>query len=306
MTRDPLRRPEQSHPPLGAVVSVPVDAGCAGGESVAVHYVDEGPRDAPALVLIHGASGNLRDFAFGLVGQLARRYRVAAFDRPGFGYSERPARDGWRPDVQARILRRAARAIGIERPMVIGHSLGGAAALAWALAAPDEVAGVMTLAGVSHAWPGGISVRYDIAAAPVIGKLVASAVMRFADRGFIEREIAGIFEPQNPPAGYVDFIGVGLALRPGTFQANGRDVSRLKPFLAEQQRGYPGLPMPVFALHGDADTIVPLAVHARPLSERTPRGRLLTIRQAGHMPHHTHQAAVIDAIDALAAAGAAA
>ncbi len=305
MTRDHLLNPERTHPPLGSFIHVSTTGSATSGDAVAVHYLEQGPADGPELVLIHGASGNLRDFAFGLMDRLAERYRVIAFDRPGFGYSERPAQDGARPDVQARILRRAAEAIGVKRPIVIGHSFGGAPTLAWAIQAPDAVAGVLTIAGVSHAWPGSISRRYDLAAAPIVGPAMARAVTRFASPAFIEKELAEIFEPGTPPDGYHDFIGIGLALRPRTFQANGQDVSRLKPFLRKQQQSYPALPMPVIALHGTSDTIVPLEVHARPLSERAPRGRLIALEGAGHMPHHTHAKAVISAIDELSAEGGA-
>ena len=94
----------------------------------------------PDLVLIHGASGNVRDFTFALVGLLTARYRVIAFDRPGLGWSDDLGRDGLSPLVQADLLRAAAAQLGVRRPIVLGHSYGGAVAMAWALRDPPAPA----------------------------------------------------------------------------------------------------------------------------------------------------------------------
>lgn len=292
-------RAEETHPPIGRRLAVPTGDGAP---PVMTHLIDEGPRRDTAIVLIHGASGNLRDFAFGLVGALARRHRVIAIDRPGHGHSERPRGPAWRPDLQASVMRRAVESLGVARVVLLGHSLGAASALAWAIAAPDRVAGLVSLAGVSHAWPGRAALRYDIAATPVIGPLAARLAGALATPERIAREIAQVFAPQSPPEGYLDYIGAHLALRPETFRANGLDVAHLKGFLAEQEKRYPNLPMPIEAIHGDADTIVPLSVHAAPLAERAPLGRLTRLAGVGHMPHHSHARPVLDALDRMVGA----
>lgn len=300
MTDD--QSPEAVSPSIGRFVEVAAGLDDAAGPKTRVHLLEAGRRDAPALVLIHGASGNLRDFAFSFIDRIKDRFRIVAIDRPGFGHSERP--DGlrpWRPEVQARIMRRAARSVGVERPILLGHSLGAASALAWAVADPEQVAGVVSVSGVSHAWPGPAGALYDIAATPVLGALVAMAASRLVSESYAARELGRIFAPQSPPDGYLNYVGVGLALRPKTFRANGQDVARLKPILAEQQKRYPELPMPIEAIHGTADDIVPLAVHAEPLSNRAPRGRLTRLEGVGHMPHHTHPGSVVEALDRLSA-----
>lgn len=64
-----------------------------------IHYIEKGSGEA--VVLIHGTGVTADDYmASGVVNRLAERYRVVAFDRPGYGYSERPGR-GWSAAAQA-------------------------------------------------------------------------------------------------------------------------------------------------------------------------------------------------------------
>ena len=98
-------------------------------------------------MLLHGNTVTLDDWIVsGVFDLIARSRRVVAFDRPGFGYSERPRDRSWTPGAQARLLRRACRRLGVERPVVVGHSWGR-----WwhsrALQAPQEVAGLVLASG---------------------------------------------------------------------------------------------------------------------------------------------------------------
>ena len=53
-------------------------------------------------------------------------------------------------------------------------------------------------------------------------------------------------------------------------------------------------------MHGDADTIVPLSVHAQVLMGDVPNGNLTILPDQGHMPHHTAPDAIEAAIDRAA------
>ena len=134
----------------------------AGG--VRVHYVRAG--EGPALVYVHGAKGSTYDFTLSLGPRLAERYTAVAMDRPGSGFSGRLPSGENRPEAQAAVLRAAARQLGLERPLLVGHSLGAAVALAWALDAPDEVAAVVTLGAYALPLGGPAAVGGQAAAVP--------------------------------------------------------------------------------------------------------------------------------------------
>src|SRR5260370_40098524 len=97
------------------------------------------------VVLIHGNRGSTQDWTR-VFGPAGANYRVIAFDRPGHGRSERPKHGETTVEVQARLLHDALQQLHIERPIVVGHSWGGALALIYAITYPKEVSGAVLLA----------------------------------------------------------------------------------------------------------------------------------------------------------------
>jgi pimeloyl-ACP methyl ester carboxylesterase len=281
-------------PPIGQFVSV--------GDQ-RLHYVAMG--DGPPVILIHGASGNLRDFSFSLTARLAEAgFRAIAFDRPGFGYSPRPAKGAEDPAIQARLLRLGADMIGAPRPIVVGHSYGGAVAMAWAVEAPKETRGVVSLAGATYPWGGDAGLLYRLGANPITGGVVRRVAGLLVDVDDPDPLLSRVFKPQEPPPGYGGYIGVGLALRPETFTANAEDLNALNDMLKIQAPRYRELTMPVEAIHGDADRTVWAEVHSKPLVDDVENGRLTMLEGVGHMPHHADEAAVVAAVARIAAATA--
>ncbi|QYK40017.1 MAG: alpha/beta hydrolase [Paracoccaceae bacterium] len=282
------REAETAYPPTGRLIDV------AGRK---VHAQTEG--QGPDVVLIHGASGNLRDFTFSFMRRLTGRYRVTAFDRPGLGWSDDLGEAGLSPVAQADHLRAAAAVLGLRRPVVLGHSYGGAVAMAWALRDPS-VRGVVALSGATMPWPGGLGPWYAITSSAIGGATVVPLISAYASLERAEGAVAGIFAPAPVPPGYVAHVGAGLTLRRDTLRANARQVNALKPYLQAMSGNYARLTVPVEIVHGTADTIVPHRTHAEPLAALLPAARLTLIEGAGHMPHHSHPETVVAALRRLA------
>jgi len=284
---------EAAFAPLGPVVEV------AGKR---VHFIDEGPRGAPVVVLIHGAGGNLRDFTFDLVGRLEGRYRVIAVDRPGHGYTEAYA-GGATPMQQARLFDALADRLKLSRAVVVGHSYGGAVAMAWAVENPARVRGVVSLAGATMPFEGKLDPYYRVTGGAA-GAVAVPVMTTLAGDGTIRKALDGIFQPQDPPKGYLDYIGAPLTVRAKTLRANGQQVLKLSEALEAQSKAYPGLTTALEILHGSADTTVGLDIHSRPLSKLVAGANLTVLKGVGHMPQHANPAATVAAIDrAVARAG---
>ena len=280
---------EAAYPPTGQILQV---------RGRAVHADVSGT--GPDVVLIHGASGNTRDFTFDLARRLTARYRVIVFDRPGLGWSDAAGEAGISPQGQAEILREAARHLGVQRPVIVGHSYGGAVAMAWALQEPEATAALVLLGGATMPWPGGLGGWYSLTSSRLGRATVVPLVSAFAPLSRTEEAIASIFTPDPVPPGYADYVGAGLTLRPGSLGTNARQVNGLRPHIVEMSQAYARLALPVEILHGTADTIVPADVHAIPLSTVLPDAVLTLLPGIGHMPHHADPAATVAAIDRAA------
>jgi pimeloyl-ACP methyl ester carboxylesterase len=267
-------------------------------DGVPIHLARAG-RGQP-LVLIHGASGNLNDMTFRLAPALAERFEVIAVDRPGHGRSGVPSGGGVSIDEQARLLRGALAQLGVTRAIVVGHSYGGSVALAWAVAAPDSVAALVLLAAPSQIWRGGLGATNDILANPLTGPAVAWSIPRLVTDDFAARTVASVFAPQTSPNGYLEHLDLGLVLQPSSLRENARQLVALKEELRPMVPAYPGLPMPVALVHGDADETVGLDIHSRPFARQVPQARLTVLPGMGHMIHQVATDDVVASIRSVA------
>lgn len=279
------RRIEARFPPSGRFVRA---GGCD------LHYVERG--QGRPVVLLHGAHGTLNDFAVGFLDRLARDFRAIAFDRPGHGYSTRPS-GPMSPARQASVLREALRSLGLERPILVGHSWSGALVLAYALAWPDEIAGIVMLAGVSHPWKGNhFRWHTRLAGKPIFGPVLLRTLIGPLGQVLIGSGVRQAFAPDPPMPSYSQQAAVPLILRPSQFRANAQDLLELNAFLAEQSRRYGEIRVPVAIIAPSEDRSVNAELHAFGLHRRLRRSKLFVAEGAGHMPHHVQPRTVMQAI----------
>lgn len=248
---------------------------------------------------MHGASGALREFDFGLMPALATRYRVTVFDRPGLGWSSAlpHGQDGLAD--QARVLAAACNALGISGPVVLGQSYGGSVALAWALLPEAPVApGALVLVGAPCLpWPGDLDLWYRLNRGALGRWLMPWLAAAWVWPGYVRASLTGIFAPDPVPGGYAEGIGTGLTIRRATLAANAAQVNALRREIVAMQGRYPQLELPIETLHGQADTVVPFAIHAPGFAAMVASCTLTALPGAGHMPHHAHLPQVLAAID---------
>ena len=131
---------ERRNPPIGVFIE------CDG---VRLHYIDRGDAASPCVVLFHGNGTMIQDLILsGLVDSLANNYRVVCFDRPGFGYSQRPRTRVWTASAQATLFAMVLDRLGVRNPVVLGHSWGTLVAIALALKSDYAVNGLVLASGV--------------------------------------------------------------------------------------------------------------------------------------------------------------
>lgn len=287
-------RAEKNAPPIGAFVDV---------DGERMHVLDIGPKDSalPPVVLIHGASANLRDMKLALGDELAKTRRVIMVDRPGRGYSTRPE-DGWKLDRQAQLIRGAVRALGAERPIVLGQSFGGAVALSYALQYQDEMAGLVLLATVSHEWPGGVVWYNKVSGWPVAGTLFRRLVIPVYAPLSAKGVVLKSFAPDTAPEGYYEASGIALLFRSKDFESNASDIRHLKPQIVAMMGRYGEIAIPTAVLTGADDPTVSPTLHSAALSREIPRVYYEVLPDTGHALHHSESAKILAAIERITAA----
>ncbi len=286
---------EAQYPPAGEFVTI---------EGARIHYrvlpAAKPTADRLPLVMIHGASGSMRDALFGPAAFFAKDRPVILLDRPGLGWSE----VGDNPDLvlpsgQARIIARLLDHLDIPRVHVVGHSYGGSVAATFALNHAQQLAGLMFLAPVSHPWPTGIKWYYSVGAAPVLGHLFSwLAALPIGER-LVACATSNVFSPNPMPARYAEATGAALLLEPGRFRANARNIAHLYDYVVETAPRYRTIAAPTLIVSGEADTVIFPWIHAAGLATEIPGARKMALETIGHMPHHAAADIVLPAMAAF-------
>jgi pimeloyl-ACP methyl ester carboxylesterase len=284
------RRAEREHPPRGRFLEV---------DGVRLHYLErEGRGDGPPLVLIHGNMTMAEEVeASGLLDLAAERHsRVVAFDRPGYGYSERPRDRVWAAPAQADLLAAAIRRLGLERPVVAGHSFGATVALELALRHPGDLRALVLLSG--YYYP---TARVDVPllsppAIPVVGDVLrhtlSPLLLRLAWPGLM-RVLFGP-APTNPRFDALK----GLVARPEQIRASASESALLVPTVAAMRPRYGELRVPLVIAAGADDRYIGTEAQSVRLHRELPGSGLRVVPGAGHMLHHAAPGEAMAAIEA--------
>lgn len=290
VVRQKARQAERDNPPLGQFVEV---------DGVRLHYVERG--QGQPLVLLHGNGSMVEDFIIsGLFDRAAASYRVIAFDRPGHGHSVRPAGTGSSPEAQAALLHEAMLRIGVERPIVLGHSWGTLVALALALDYPADVGGLVLLSGYYFPTPRPDALLAAPPAIPVLGALLRYTVSPLMGRLIWPLLKKALFDPAPVPQQFGGFP-IWMTLRPSQLQASAAESALMVPSAISLRRRYRELTVPLVIMAGAGDRFANTRHQSGRLHELLPGSELRVVEGMGHMVHQLVPLEVMAAIDAAAA-----
>ena len=240
---------EKAVPQAGKILPV------AGG---AIHYTDDGPRDGQVLVLIHGLAGNMHNLTYALVQQLSSDFRVITIDRPGTGYSTRDNDDLAALPAQAAMIGEFLDKLGVGKPVLVGHSLGGALALAMALQRREKIGALALISPLTavNAEPPAVFKPLVVRSKflrRLIGHTIAVPVARLTSNTVVSQ----VFAPEQAPGDFMVNGGGILGLRPGSFIAASADLYGVMQSLPEQVARYKAeLSVPGGVLFGADDRLL--------------------------------------------------
>jgi pimeloyl-ACP methyl ester carboxylesterase len=287
-------RAEQDHPPQGRFVTI---------DGVRLHFTVQGRDDAAqTVVMLHGNGTLGEEFDIsGLTRLAAERYRVVVFDRPGYGWSERPDGRRWDPQEQADLLHDALVRLGVSDPIVLGHSWGALVALAMGLSHPDDVGSLVLVSG--YYFP---TLRLDVPllagpALPGLGKLYAHTIAPLLARLLWPLRMRRMFAPSPTPEGFRTRYPTALSLRPGQLRASAAESAMMVTAAAALRRRHAELQVPAVLVAGAQDRHLSTRWQSGRLHDRLDRSWLRIVEGTGHMVHHVAPGQAMAAIDQAAA-----
>ncbi len=289
-TRRIAAKAERLVPPAGRFLDV---------DGNRIHYVDIG--EGPPILFLHGLGAQLLQFRQHLFGELAG-HRLIALDRPGSGYSVR-ARDG-RPELteQARLVARFIEAVGLDRPLLVAHSLGGAVALAVALEHRGAVRGLALLSPLTRfVWPPPPEFAALYVPSPLRRRLLAHTTAIPTALKLAPATLSFLFAPREPDPDFMIAGGGWLGLRPSHFEATVADYTALGVDLPRLQERYGEIAMPVGILFGTADAVLDHRVHGLGMQDRIAGLEVELVDNVGHMTHYGAVAQAAALIGGIAA-----
>jgi len=221
------------------------------------YTVSQGPKGSPTLVLVHGAGGNHLHWPPEL--RCLPGATVYALDLPGHGRSGGQGRDTI--EDYAKAIVEFLDTVGVEQPVIVGHSMGGAIALTLALHFPNRVAGLVLMA---------TGARLRVAPAILDG-------MHSDFEGSVELITRFAWSPETKPA--LTELGRQALLETGPDVLLG-DFSACDRFNVMERLGE--IEHPTLVIAGTADQLTP-PKYARFLTEHIPNARLVLVEDASHM-----------------------
>jgi pimeloyl-ACP methyl ester carboxylesterase len=279
------RASERANPPTGRFVEV---------QGVKLHYTERGAGSP--VVLLHGNGVTSRDWdVSGVVDGLVADHRVIAFDRPGYGYSDRPRGTAWTPAAQAALIHEALEMLGVVRPTVVGHSWGTLVALALALDHPADIERLVLVSG--YYYP---SLRLDAplqvpAATPLLGDLLRHTILPLVGRLTAPLLVKHLFAPAPVPERFSQFP-LALSLRPSQLRASAEEAVLMVPAAEDLHGRYGELNMPVAIVSGSGDKIVDPESQSNRLARQVLDRDADIVEGAGHMVHYFAPERVVDAV----------
>ena len=287
-----LRRPDISYNTLESVYSKSNSRYLKSGSQIELHFTDTGPRDAPILVLVHGYSASLNTWD-AWVRNLRKDYRVIRLDLPGHGLSRCVDNDEIGIEQFIASIDRVTHSLDVDQFTLVGSSMGGHTAWAYALAHPDRMDGL----GLGDA-AGWLSAPGEDDKDPVIFKLLrngfARNVMKDLDmsaliRSGLENSFA---DPELVTDEMVERYSA-MSRAPCHREALLKIMSGTTLRVPASKERLSAIAVPTLILHGDTDNLIPVA-HAEKFADAIPGSKLIIYPETGHIPQEEQPVASVE------------
>ncbi|MCX8123380.1 MAG: alpha/beta hydrolase [Spirochaetes bacterium] len=248
-------------------------------DGTTIHIRDEGKKDKPVLLLIHGVCSSLHTWD-GWVSLLKEHFRIIRFDIPGFGLSGQIPSKNYTPEYSVELLNKAIEEIGIKKLSIAGNSLGGFIAWKFAVAHPDKVEKLILIDSVGY--------PQDM---PWLLKFSTNIFVRpFARIGmpryFINKAVHEVYGDQTKVTDAVVDRYFELSQKEGNRRAWIDVFMVMKEYSKKQDlsRGLTAIKCPIMVMWGTKDTWIPYTTEFPKWQKDLPNAVFKVYEGVGHIP----------------------
>jgi pimeloyl-ACP methyl ester carboxylesterase len=258
----------------------------------------ERPGNDPAVVFIHGLPGTAQDFDK-VTALLPGRHTIA-FDRPGFGFSS----GGYHPLAeQLMTIQQLLDALGVRRPLLVGHSYGGTLALAYAARRPQAVRGLVLVDAAAAGQRSDFVTRaqsrlVQVLSWPVVQPVADATFSQLLRTASAKGADAAAFDPDDVDDEHERRV-LALNMRHEDLDAYAAEQLAVDDAIADLDERLARIATPAIVIHGAKDAFIEPA-HGRRLAALLPHARLEMV-SGGHMAPYVHPALVAAAVRRLIA-----
>ncbi len=254
-------------------------------QGVDVHHTVTGDTDGPALLLSHHFYGSAPTWR-GLTDQLAGDHQLVAFDRPGFGLTERLPREEWNGtnpytrDSAARIGWELLDHLGIDDAVLVGSSAGGTNVLEMTRQQPDRVRALVLLSPAITGDVGPPSFSRPLLSSPQVRAIAPRLIGRFAGEVDVARVASSWADPSRATPEIAEPYQRMLQVdgwERGFWEVMNADA---RPDLSDVVRA---LPVPALVVSGEQDRVIRPRWNQR-TAQAIPDGRYVELPRCGHTP----------------------
>lgn len=256
-----------------------------------LHVREDGPKGAPAIVLLHGFGASLHTWE-PWAQTLSKDFRVIRYDAPGSGLSAPDPTGDYTDARSLQLLGDLMTQLGIERATLVGNSMGGRIAWAFAAAQPQRVSKLVLISPDGFA-----SAGFEYGKAPDV-PTVLQLMKVVLPRAVLRMNLKPAYvDPQTLTDSLLNRYH-DLLRAPGAREAM---LQRMRQMvLTDPVPRLQTIKVPTLLLWGEADAMIPLS-NAQDYLQAIPGSRLVTLPRVGHLPQEEAPDRALEPVQAFLA-----
>lgn len=248
------------------------------------------------VLLIHGLPGCIEDWE-PIMPELSKRFHIIAYDRPGHGFSS-ANNLRYNLDHNTDIAFAIIQKLGLNNPVIVGHSYGGSITLAMAVRDLSAIKAFVSVSPIIST-KGKPDLVFKILKIPLMGSALR-LFMKLFGHNMVKKGMEIAFDPnqKDMPRDFVNKRCMIISL-PSNLVTTAREEMEIRPDLSNITTHYDKIKKPLFIVHGSSDRVVPVG-DAISLHEKIPGSKLILLKETGHMVQYAKPTELIKVIEEAA------